>query len=129
MVECLYTKILMITILSFLVIGIIAMFVLNAIYKQTNAFQNKFVDIKKFQNLKETDRFDVVNLGSNQPKFAFDYSGLNIKGANWAVGPQTFQYDFVLLKKYSKHLNAGAVVIIPVCPLKFFYLILSEITS
>lgn len=112
----------MLLILTFLVIGIIAMFVLNALYKQTNAFQNKFVDIKKFQNLKETDRFDVVNLGSNQPKFAFDYSGLKIKGANWAVGPQTFQYDFVLLKKYSKHLNAGAVVIIPVCPLKFFLL-------
>lgn len=112
----------MLLILSLLVIGIIALFVLNALYKRTNAFQNKFVDITKFQNLRGTDRFDVVNLGSNQPKFAFDYSGKGVKGMNWAIGPQTFQYDFALLKKYSKHLNADAHVIIPICPLKFFLL-------
>ena len=109
-------------ILSLLVIGIIALFVLNALYKRTNAFQNKFVDITKFQNLRDTARFDVVNLGSNQPKFAIDYSGTGVKGMNWAIGPQTFQYDFALLKKYSKHLNADAHVIIPICPLNFFSL-------
>ena len=108
-------------ILSILIIGIIALFVLNALYKRTKAFQNKFVDIKKFQNLKESDCFDIVNLGSNLPKFAFDYSGTGVKGMNLAVGPQTFQYDFVLLKKYSKHINLDAHVIIPICPLNFFY--------
>lgn len=112
----------MLQILFLLVIGIIALFVLNALYKRTNAFQNKFVDITKFQNLRDTDRFDVVTLGSNQPKFAFDYSGTGVKGMNWAIGPQTFQYDFALLKKYSKHLNADAHVIIPICPLNFFLL-------
>lgn len=112
----------MFLILSLLLLGIIAFSVLNAIYKRTNAFQNKFVDTQNFQNLRETDRFNLVNLGSNQPKFAFDYSDSKVKGMNWAVGPQTFQYDFALLKKYSKHLNLDAYVIIPVCPLKFFLL-------
>lgn len=102
------------------VIVLVGLIILNALYKRTNAFQNQFIDITKFQRLKDEDRFDIVNLGSNHPKFAFDYSDIGVKGMNWAVGPQTFMYDFAILKKYKKHLNSGAIVIIPVCPLKFF---------
>jgi len=104
------------------IIFIVGLIILNALYKRTNAFQNQFIDIKKFQRLKDEDRFDIVNLGSNHPKFGFDYSETGVKGMNWAVGPQTFMYDFAILKKYRKHLNPGAKVIIPVCPLKFFLL-------
>ena len=104
------------------IVIIIGLIILNALYKRTNAFQNQFIDITKFQSLKDEDCFDIVNLGSNHPKFAFDYSEAGVKGMNWAVGPQTFMYDFAILKKYKKHLNAGAKVIIPVCPLKFFLL-------
>lgn len=104
------------------VIVLVGSIVLNDLYKRTNAFQNQFVDITKFQRLKDADRFDIVNLGSNHPKFAFDYSESGVKGMNWAVGPQTFMYDFAILKKYTKHLNPGAKVIIPICPLKFFLL-------
>ena len=82
------------------VIILVGSIALNALYKSTNAFQNQFIDITKFQNLKDEDRFDIVNLGSNLPKFAFDYSETGVKGMNWAVGPQTFMYDFVVLKKY-----------------------------
>lgn len=95
-------------------------FVLNLLYKQCDVYKNLFVDINKFQELKENDRFDVVNLGSNQPKFAFEYSDTSVKGMNWAIGPQTFEYDLAVLMKYSKHLNPNARVIIPVCPLSFF---------
>ena len=104
------------------VIVLVGSITLNALYKSTNAFQNQFIDITKFQNLKDEDRFDIVNLGSNHPKFAFDYSEIGVKGMNWAVGPQTFMYDFVVLKKYKKHLNLNAKVIIPICPLNFFLL-------
>ncbi len=104
------------------VIILVGSITLNALYKSTNAFQNQFIDITKFQNLKDEDRFDIVNLGSNHPKFAFDYSESGVKGMNWALGPQTFMYDFAILKKYKKHLNPGAKVVIPVCPLKFFLL-------
>ena len=104
------------------VIVLVGLIILNVLYKRTNAFQNQFIDITKFQNLQDEDRFDIVNLGSNHPKFAFDYSESGVEGMNWAVGPQTFMYDFAILKKYKKHLNPGAKVIIPVCPLKFFLL-------
>ena len=104
------------------IIVLVGLIILNALYKRTNAFQNQFIDITKFQRLKDDDRFDIVNLGSNHPKFAFDYSESGVKAMNWAVGPETFMYDFAILKKYKKHLNPGAIVIIPVCPLKFFLL-------
>lgn len=102
------------------VIVLVSLGILNALYKRTNAFQNQFSDITKFQSLNDDDRFDIVNLGSNHPKFAFDYSESGVKGMNWAIGPQTFMYDFAILKKYKKHLSPGAKVVIPVCPLKFF---------
>jgi hypothetical protein len=92
---------------------------INYLYKQTNFYKNQFIDVEKFtapipQNL------EIVNLGSNQPKFAFDYSETDILGQNWAVGPQSFEYDFRILKKFHSHLKGRAFVIIPVCPLKFF---------
>lgn len=111
--------VLIVIVAVFILVGLI---ILNALYKRTNAFQNQFIDIKKFQRLRDEDRFNIVNLGSNHPKFAFDYSDTGVKGMNWAVGPQTFMYDFAILRKYKKHLNPGAKVIIPVCPLKFFLL-------
>jgi hypothetical protein len=63
---------------------------------------------------------EIVNLGSNQPKFAFDYSETGMLGMNWAVGPQAFEYDFRILKKFCNFLNHNAFVIIPVCLFEFF---------
>lgn len=105
-----------------LVFGILSALILNVLYKHTNAYNNQFIDIRKFKGMSADAQFDVVNLGSNQPKFAFDYSECKINGMNWAIGPQAFEYDFAILKKYASHLHKGSVVIIPVCPLKFFLL-------
>jgi hypothetical protein len=63
---------------------------------------------------------EIINLGSNQPKFAFDYSEMDMLGMNWAIGPQSFEYDFRILKKFHKYLKENAFIIIPVCPLKYF---------
>lgn len=59
---------------------------------------------------------DVVNLGSNSGKYAFDYDGLDIAGMNWAVGPQSLVHDFNILKNYFSYLGSGASVIITLCP-------------
>ena len=59
---------------------------------------------------------DVVNLGSNSGKYAFDYDGLYITGMNWAVGPQSLVHDFNILKNYFSYLGSGASVIITLCP-------------
>lgn len=92
---------------------------INCIYKKTNHFNNKFLDIERLKNISES--LDIVNLGSNQPKYAFDYTLCNgIKGMNWGVGPQSLEYDFAILRKCSHSLHKDSVVLIPICPLKFF---------
>ena len=59
-----------------------------------------------------------TEIGSNHPKFGFDYTGLDVKGEKWAVGPQTLEYDFSILRNNISHLASGAVVVIPICLLK-----------
>lgn len=96
-------------------------FFLNALYKRTNAYQNQFIDVRKFsQEGGVGNNLEIINLGSNHPKFGFDYTGLDVKGENWAVGPETFEYDFAVLRKNVSHLASRAVVVIPVCLLNFF---------
>lgn len=92
---------------------------LNYLYKKTNHFRNKFSDIERLTNISES--LDIVNLGSNQPKYAFDYTSCDdVKGMNWGVGPQSLEYDFAILRKCSRYLHDNSVVLIPICPLKFF---------
>ena len=66
------------------------------------------------------NNLQVVNLGSNHPKFGFDYSETGIKAVNCAVGPQTLEYDFAILRKITPYLTKDAFVIIPICLLKLF---------
>ena len=96
------------------------LFLLNRFYKNTNHYKNKFIDTHKFKNIPKN--LEIVNLGSNQPKFAFDYSQSNILGMNWAVGPQSFEYDFRLLKNFHSHLKIDGKVLITICPFSFFFL-------
>ena len=105
-----------------LILSIIACaFLLNALFKRTNAYQNQFVDVRKFSAKGGVgNNLEIVNLGSNHPKFGFDYTGLDIRGENWGIGPETFEYDFAVLRKNVSHLASGAVVVIPVCLLNFF---------
>lgn len=100
---------------------VVGVFVLNTFYKRTNAYRNQFVDVRKFSVEGGVgDNLEIVNLGSNHPKFGFDYSGLDVKGENWAVGPQTLEYDFSVLRKNVSHIAPEAVVVIPICLLKLF---------
>jgi hypothetical protein len=97
----------------------------NNQYKQTNYYKNKFFDVEKFigndsRRILIPHDLEIINLGSNQPKFAFDYSGTNMPGMNWAMGPQSFEYDFKILKQFHRFLKEKAFVLIPVCPFSFF---------
>lgn len=108
----------LIIIFIILVCYIIGLFTLNKFYKKSNHYTNQFIDSQKFPPHKKG--LQVINLGSNQPKFAFDYSNTDIKGDNWAVGPQTFEYDFSILKKFHSFLAQQGVVVIPICLFSFF---------
>lgn len=102
-------------------ICLVLVLLLNALYKRTNHFNNQFVDVKKYwkpNSLRQN--LDLVNLGSNHPKFGFDYSECKVAGENLAIGPQTFEYDFAVLRHNIGRLKKGATVLIPVCLLKFF---------
>ena len=105
------------------IIALIALFALNCLYKRTNAYRNQFVDIDKFKKVSgiEDHSLDIVVLGSNAPKFAFDFSEIKeCVGMNWAIGPETFEYDFIVLKKFACKLKHDAIVVWPVCPGNFF---------
>ena len=60
--------------------------------------------------------FDLINLGSSGGKWAFDYSGLDIKAMNWAQQPQTLLEDFNLLRNYHSILKKGGFVLITIMP-------------
>lgn len=103
---------------------LIALFIfvwlINKLFKNTNYYKNKFIDTHKFKDIPRN--LDIVNLGSNQPKFAFDYSQSNILGMNWGVGPQTLEYDFRILKNFYNYLKPNAKVLIAISPFEFFLL-------
>lgn len=108
-------------ILALIILGIAVLFIANAIYKRTNHFNNQFVDVSKYWDMATfPNNLQVINLGSNHPKFGFDYSETGVQAMNCAVGPQTFEYDFAILRKITSHLAVGAHVLIPVCLLIFF---------
>ena len=74
-----------------------------------------FQDCEKFWNMSEFN-LDVVNLGSTSAVHAFDYSGLPIKGANWALSRNYLAGDRAVLQNYVSHLRPkGATVLIPLC--------------
>ena len=101
--------------------SIAGLFLFNALYKRTNHYNNQLIDVRKYWDMTKFPKdLQVVNLGSNHPKFGFDYSESGVKGLNCAVGPQTFEYDFAILRKIIPYLAPGAFVIIPVCLLTFF---------
>jgi hypothetical protein len=93
----------------------------NYRYKKTNFYKNQFIDIQKF-NSKDLipHYFEVMNVGSSQPVFAFDYAESGMKGINWAVRPQTFEFDLLILKQRHNFLQKNAFVLIPVCTFSFF---------
>lgn len=92
--------------------------IINAGIRRKSYWYNDilFADCPKFWKHR-TFNLDIVNLGSSSGKYAFDYSGLELKGANWAMAPQSLVADLAILKTYSSFLKPqGGIVLIPLCP-------------
>lgn len=103
---------------------LISLFIADSLYKRTNAYKNIFIDVYKFNSIEQLPNasLDLVTIGSNSPKYAFDFSNVNqLNCCNWCIGPETFQYDSIILRKYSIKLKKGAIVVLTICPLKFFH--------
>lgn len=91
--------------------------------EKTNWYKSMFIDINHetypdnvWYRKHDERNFDVVNLGSSGGKWAFDYSGLNIKGMNWAQQPQTLLEDYNLLRHFHSILKQGGYVLITIMP-------------
>lgn len=91
--------------------------VLNALVRRGYWYDNVFLpDVRKFQ-VYSTFNTKVVNLGSTSAVAAFDYSGLPVKAANWALRRNPLAGDWAVLRNYASYLDRkGSVVIIPLCP-------------
>lgn len=89
---------------------------INTWVKKTHWYNEVvFKDCRKFWEMNVND-IEVVNLGSTSGVYDFDYSCIDINGANWAVAPQTMVGDFAILQQYHDRLKRGATVIYPFCP-------------
>ena len=76
-----------------------------------------FRETKKFLVGVESN-IEICNTGSNPGKFAFDWGEVDdLRGYNFATGPQSLYYDHVLLRHYRGHLTSNAVVVITLAPL------------
>lgn len=91
--------------------------VLNALIRRGYWYDTVFMpDTRKF-NVYSTFNTRVVNLGSTSAVYAFDYNGLGVKGANWALRRNPLAGDLAVLKNYSSYLDEKkSTVIIPLCP-------------
>lgn len=93
---------------------------LNWLLKKTDWWKNQFVFTHQFisnQGYREnlTRNIEIVNVGSNPARFAFDYDDL-ILGANWSTGNQGLDMDYQLLRFYHSFMKEGATVLIPIVP-------------
>ena len=95
----------------------------NELMKHTQWYRSMFVDpdLELYPGnswyRKHLERnFDIVCLGSSSAKWAYDFSGLDVKGMNWAQQPQTLLEDFNLLRNYHSILRKGGFVVITIMP-------------
>lgn len=88
---------------------------INGFLYQTQWYKDFWGDATKFWYINEFN-IDVVNLGSNSGKYAFCYDNLPVYGRNWALGPQSLQHDFNILKNYFSFIKENGYVIITLCP-------------
>lgn len=105
------------------VIGLTALYIDNKTLKKTQWYLSLFVDPQheiypdnEWYRKHDERNFDLVNLGSSGGKWAFDYSGFNIKAMNWAQQPQTLLEDYNLLRHFHSILRKGGYVIITIMP-------------
>lgn len=105
-----------------IIIVVVCLFVmLNIAYKRTNRYKKDFNDIVEIKDIETFDKlYDIVAIGSSQARYAYDFSGLKIDGANLSARPQTLQLDSFLITNILNKIKKGGTVIISVCIMEFF---------
>lgn len=112
------------TLLLLAIIGITLLYIvfrLNELVKKTKWFTDGIPDIENYPTnewyrIHEERNYDIVNIGSSSAKYAFDYSGMNIKAFNWAEQPQSLDNGFKILKTYFSLSKKDGIVILSLGP-------------
>lgn len=91
--------------------------VVNLLIKKGHWYrEGAFQDCEKFWGYQRFN-MDVVNLGSTSGLKAFNYEGISLNCANWAMTGKSLLGDLAILKNYISYLKTeGSVVLIPLCP-------------
>lgn len=89
--------------------------------KHTNWYRNQSLDSDNYPTNEwyrshDERNFDIVNVGSSNALYAFDYSTTGLKAFNWALQPQSMEYGFKVLKNFFSILRPKGIVTIPLCP-------------
>lgn len=107
-----------IIILTFVIIGIL---LLNYLYKRTNHYKNMISNVEKFIN-GVNDNIELANFGSSYAKFGIIPNEIyNVKAFNFGIQPESINYDFKMLKMYTKNLNKNCIVLLNIPNLVFTF--------
>ena len=99
---------------TFLACCVVVAVVVNYFVRRSTWYKQRYSDYSRFRVL--VNEFDVVNLGSSSSQYGFDYIQENVKGENWGVAPQCFEYDFHIWKKYYKCVKKQGTVLLVISP-------------
>lgn len=103
----------------FLLMIIVPFAYLNYRYKNTNYYK-RLNDRYKFLEIPED--IQIVNLGNSHAQYGILYSGnTDLKGHNFALFSQPFEYDYYILDYYVDYLDKDATVIVPVSYYDWYY--------
>lgn len=98
----------------FILVIFFVSFILNKAIKSTNWYKNQLQFLNMLPSPNATNKYDIINIGSNSARFSFFYE--NINGINLSAGTQDLYMDLCMLKYYKNIINKGAYILISLCP-------------
>jgi len=89
--------------------------------KRTNWYKYQWIETNNYPTNEwyrshDERNFDIVNIGSSNAVYAFDYNQTNVKAFNWALQPQSMESGFKILKNFFSILGPKGIVTIPLGP-------------
>lgn len=94
----------------------------NERYKGTNYFKDCLIRENRLVSADAIpEKLDIINTGSADARFAFDYTNIEKRGFNFAQSPQSLGYDYRILQQYACRFNQGCKVLIPLGPFVFLF--------
>ncbi len=106
---------------TILVVIVLLIVILNQMYKRTNSYKNNFLSVAKFSS-HIPNNLDIICTGSSYAKFGIDFKYTKLDGFNFAVLPQSLNYDSKILDQYIKKVRKKGIVLITLAPLVFAFL-------